>query len=98
MRGPRLVIALVFASSVVGLAACSSETKIDSSKAEDLVRSVVHGAPVKSVTCPDDITAKQGGTFECTVTFENGQQATTGVKMTDNDGNVETLGGLKPVK
>jgi uncharacterized lipoprotein len=99
-RGSRLVVVLVAISAVAGLAGCSTETKIDSAKAEDLVKSIIHGnsVPVKSVSCPDDITAKTGGTFDCTVTFANGQKATTGLKMTDDSGNVKSLGGLKPVK
>jgi Domain of unknown function (DUF4333) len=99
-RGPRLVIALVAVFALVGLVGCSTETKIDPDKAAALVKDNIHGnsVPVDSVDCPDDVTAKEGGTFDCTVNFADGKQATTTIKMTDNDGTIETVGGLKLVK
>lgn len=95
-QGIRPAAALAAVLSAVLLAACSTTTKIDANKAAGLVQSQIHGnsVKVKSVTCPSGITAKTGGTFNCTVTFADGTSGTTGIKMTDDKGDIVTLGGL----
>ena len=54
----------------LALAGCGT-TVIDSSKAAQLIRNSVNSAgnvKVKSVSCPSDVTAKKGATFDCKLT------------------------------
>jgi len=41
-----------------------------------------------TVSCPDDVPAQAGGTFECTATTPDGKQITLQVTQTDDQGNV----------
>ena len=75
------------------LAGCTKT--IDSNGAEKLIRNSVNSAgnvKVKSVSCPSDVTAKGGGTFDCklTVTAPNGSQhsGTVTIHMLDSNGHV----------
>jgi hypothetical protein len=75
------------------LAGCAKT--IDGSGAEKLIRNSVNSAgnvKVKSVSCPSDVTAKAGGTFDCklTVTAPNGSEhsGTVTIHMLDNNGRV----------
>jgi hypothetical protein len=48
-----------------------------------------------TVSCPDDVPAEAGGTFQCTATNPDGTQITLQVTQTDDQGNVtyEVTGG-----
>jgi hypothetical protein len=75
----------------VSLAACG-ETKIDSGKAESLIKkaAVNAGVPVKTVSCPDNVKAKKGADFDCELTATDGSKATITVHQTDDNGNITT--------
>jgi hypothetical protein len=71
------------------ISGCSKS--IDSAKAEKFIAKSVSaqvGAQVKSVSCPQDLTAKKGETFECTVTAVDGTTGKTRVTEKDDQGNV----------
>jgi hypothetical protein len=89
----RLSALAITAVLAVSLAACG-ETKIDSGKAEGLVKKVAEsaGASVKEVTCPDDIKAKKGADFDCDFTLEDGTKGTITIHQKDDEGNIETSG------
>lgn len=75
--------------AVTALAGCS--TKIDSDKAEKQIKTVVEkqvGSTVKTVTCPDDKTAKKGDTFTCEVVGADGTKGKVLITEKDDDGNV----------
>jgi hypothetical protein len=66
-RGNRARFAAGAAALALALTGCGT-TVIDSGKAESLIRQSVAGAgnfKVKSVSCPDNVTPKAGGTFTC---------------------------------
>lgn len=68
-------------------AACSRETKIDSGKTETLIQDQVTPRP-KAVTCPGDVSAERGKSFECGIEMQNGQRGTITVHMTDDKGRI----------
>ena len=84
---PALLAALALA---VSLAACGEST-VDPSSAEEAVTGVIadSGFEADDVSCPDDVEAKEGTTFECDFTGPAGPQIAN-VEITSVDGdNVE---------
>ena len=72
------------------LAGCG-EDRIDTARVEDEVERAVElqaRVPVAEVACPKDVTIEEGGSFECTVTGDNGGEAKVQVAQTDDQGNV----------
>lgn len=73
------------------LATGCGETTIDSAKAEKFIADTVTdqvGAEVESVECPEGLVAKQGETFDCTVTGTDGSSGKAEVTEKDDKGNV----------
>jgi hypothetical protein len=70
-------------------AGCSST--LDSGSAEKSISGVFakSGHPAKSVDCPDDIDAKKGTTFDCTITLSNGQTFKAHAVQTDDNGHFQ---------
>lgn len=63
----RLAVGVAALVPAFALAGCGT-TEIDSGKAEALIRKSVAGAgnfKVKSVSCPNGVTPRAGGTFTC---------------------------------
>ena len=88
MRIRHAVLAVPLAAAVA-LTGCA--TKIDHSKAEKQIKTLVEkqvGSPVKSVNCPSGKTAKKGDTFTCTVTGGDGSKGDVTVTETDDKGRV----------
>jgi hypothetical protein len=74
--------------TALGLVACGTTT-IDSSSAEKSIADNIQkqiGQRPKAVSCPDDIEAKKGSTFNCKVTAANGKTATVKASQTDDNG------------
>lgn len=93
-RSPFAVLAAV---PVIVLAACGN---LDSGDIERTLTKQVEKrthVKVKSVTCPDDIKAKKGDRFTCTITAENGATVKAQVVQQDNDGSVLLTGNLNPL-
>jgi hypothetical protein len=88
MRIP-LVAAAVAAA--VALAACGEKT-IDADKGEKFIRDTIAeqvGARVASVTCPEGVEAKKGGTFNCVVVGRDRTRGEVVARQKDDEGNVE---------
>jgi Domain of unknown function (DUF4333) len=79
----------LFAALTVVFAGCGT-TKIDSKKAEKLIRSSIAqaGNTVSSVHCPGGVEAKKGKTFDCTFALTDGRHGTVTVHMTNDKGHV----------
>jgi hypothetical protein len=95
LRSPRLGLAAAAVVPAFALAGCSST--IDSSKANQLVRKAVANGngtlKLKSVDCPDGVTAKAGATFTCKVSLTqvsdgSVHSGTVTVHMTNSSGRV----------
>jgi NAD(P)H-hydrate repair Nnr-like enzyme with NAD(P)H-hydrate epimerase domain len=73
----------------VALAGCSST--LDSSSAEKSIAKVFaqSGHPTKKVDCPDDVDAKKGKAFDCTITLSNGQTFKAHAVQTDDNGHFQ---------
>lgn len=81
------VPAAVFAA--VAFAGCGT-TVIDADKAEELIVDNISGGEVKpeSASCPDDVEAKKGETFECTIAFEDGSEGKATIHIKSDDGDI----------
>jgi hypothetical protein len=66
------------------------ETKIDNGKLEGAIREDLkkRGLELTELKCPTDLTAKAGGTFECTGKDDKGTSATFDITMKDDKGDV----------
>ena len=75
-------------AAVLGLAACGEKT-LDTGDAERQIADKLdelRNVRPKEVSCPDDMKAKKGETYRCTITAPNGEQIGATVEMTDDDG------------
>jgi hypothetical protein len=91
----RKVAALAALGAVALAVAGCGDTVIDSSKAEgaiqaNLEKSLHHR--VSSVSCPSEQKVDPGATFDCTVDFADGKQATATLKIRDRDANISLIG------
>ena len=79
---------LAFAASGCG------ETVIDTTKAEDTIQADVEksrGEKVESVDCPQP-EVDPGATFDCTVNYPGGKQATITLKIRNENADLSTVG------
>jgi outer membrane murein-binding lipoprotein Lpp len=98
MRARRFFTVSGAVVATAALAGCSST--IDSDKAESEIQKGIERQssgqiPVKAVDCPDDVEAKKGDTFQCTVTGDNGKTGPVTVVQKDDEGNVTYSGNLQ---
>lgn len=72
------------------IAGCGGNT-LDSGSAEKSISKVFaqSGHPTKSVDCPNDIDAKKGKAFDCTITLSNGQTFKAHAVQTDDNGHFQ---------
>ena len=72
-------------------AACGEKT-LESGSAEEEISekySELSGEKVDKVECPDDMKAKKGEKYECTLTDSKGDEKPVDLEMTDDDGRFE---------
>jgi hypothetical protein len=88
-RSPGMV-ALVFALSVA-VSGCTTTKTIDTPRLESQVKSFVagQGERVTTADCPEDVPARAGYEFECTVRGPAGSMWRVTVTERDDRGNVE---------
>jgi NAD(P)H-hydrate repair Nnr-like enzyme with NAD(P)H-hydrate epimerase domain len=94
-------LALLLALLALGAVAvgCGGKT-LDAGSTEDLVKANtenVRGAKVSSVDCPSGIEVEAGTTFDCTVVFASGKEATAKLKIRDSEANLN-FEALSPSK
>lgn len=86
----RTGIVAAFAVIAVGLAACTAtidSADLESQLAEQFGEET--GIEGLEVSCPDDIEAEQGKTFECEVSAPDGTSQSVEVTLTDDEGGFE---------
>ncbi len=79
----------VVAASVGLLAACTKT--LDSGKLESTLKTDIAkkaGTAVKSVSCPDNVKAEKGNTFQCTLVAGDGTTHHVKITQTDDSGHV----------
>ena len=86
-EGIRLAIALAVVLLAMGCSRVLDTDSVESEIKEQLERQL-SGVSVE-VDCPEDVDAKQGETFDCVATSEEGQKATIAVTQTDDDGSID---------
>jgi hypothetical protein len=80
---------LVAAAAVLALGACApSEVDIKGLEKEIASGTEEQTGQQVEVDCPDSVDWETGGSFECDVTTDGGQQATAEVTMKNDDGDV----------
>jgi hypothetical protein len=75
--------------ALLALAGCTKQidgAKLEKNIAEEVEKQTKHKP--KSVTCPKDIVEKEGGTFQCTATADDGSTVPVDVTM-QGGGNVK---------
>jgi uncharacterized protein DUF4333 len=85
-RTPALVLCAVALAIVTG--GCA-EKQVDTSRAESEIRRDLAdqtGATVKSVRCPDEVTAKKGDRFTCRAVADDDSKIPIRVTQVDGDG------------
>ena len=86
----RAVTAAVLACGALGLTACGTKT-VETGDVEKEISTKLEeqqGVKPDKVECPEDMEAKKGKKYTCTLTAE-GQELKTEVTMTDDDGKFE---------
>jgi major membrane immunogen (membrane-anchored lipoprotein) len=84
----RRLTLLAALAAALGLAACGEKT-LDTGDAEDKIADGVQeqqNYEPENVECPDDMEAKKGNTYECTVTAPDGKEAKAEIEMLDDEG------------
>ena len=74
------------------LLACACSRSLDTGGLESQLQAGLQerlDITVTSVTCPDDVDAKAGVTFQCTALGETGSTTTISVTQQDDQGNVD---------
>ena len=91
-RGARTAAAAaILAVGAFTAAGCTKA--LNSSDAGNVVNQTLarHGLKTKSVDCPGDVEAKEGKTFDCDFTLQNGKAGSMTIKITDVSGDNATL-------
>jgi hypothetical protein len=86
--------AVIGVAAILALAAAGCGTKtIDKSSEVDLVNKQLKndGLKAQSVDCPDNVEAKKGGTFTCSVTATNGHTGTYTITIESVNGDNASL-------
>ena len=74
-------------ATMLMLGACSKTLEMD--EVESQITTGIEeqtGATVAEIECPEEVEAKEGDTFECSVRGEDGSEATVEVTQTSDDG------------
>ena len=80
-RGTTVGAALLLS---LGIAGCTKT--IDGGELEGELKTKLGASDIQSVDCPDDIEAKKGKKFDCTITTKTGQKAKAQITLTNNEG------------
>ncbi len=86
----RFIRVTALAATLV-LAGCGGERVVDTDELEGQIASELEaqtGVIPTSVSCPDDVPAEAGATFNCTVTADDGSTANVTVTQTDDEGSL----------
>jgi hypothetical protein len=89
-------LAVLVGASVLIAAGCANEV-VDSAGTEALVEEDLTeaGRKVASVECPSEVEVVKGETFECTVTFADGEREVATLKIRNEDADL-ALTDLQP--
>jgi hypothetical protein len=86
---------LAFLLALAFVAIGCGETVIDDAKTEGAIQAnlekVLH-EKITAVDCPSGQKVEAGKTFTCTVNFSNGKQATTTLKILNEEADVRVVG------
>jgi hypothetical protein len=79
-------IGIIAAAGLLGGCGLST-TEIDSGQAEDFVKGAFEKPP-RSVSCPEGVEAKKGGTLVCDAVDSSGKRYRVTLHMADDEGRV----------
>ena len=91
-RGVPTALIAAIAALALAVAGCGEDT-LEPQSAVDLVNKALdqQGVKAESVECPDDVEAKEGETFDCTVTLPGGDTGTFTIKIEKVEGDTASL-------
>lgn len=78
-------------AAVLVFAGCTGQRVVDTDALEAQIASEIEaqaGFAPTDVSCPEDVPAQEGATFNCTVTAEDGSSANVTARQTDDQGSV----------
>lgn len=91
----RTLLAVLALAAGGGLAGCSAEVStggktVNTEEAENQIATQIseQTGTDATVTCPDDVKAEKGATFDCTAADADGNEITVVVTQKDDEGNV----------
>ncbi len=78
------MVVVLLATTLAACGGASTPKTIDPASVEQTVRADVvrQGGALKTITCPADLQAKAGITFDCAIVLEDGTKAVAHVTMT----------------
>ena len=88
----RRTFAAALAIGAMGALAACGEKTLDTDDAEKEIADKIEqqrNVRPKTIECPDDMTAKKGETYTCTLTAPNGDELDVKLTMLDDDGKFE---------
>lgn len=82
----RRAAAVLVAGILAGCGSAATKT-VDPASVESAIRDDVvrQGGALKAITCPTDVKAKSGVTFDCAIALDDGSKAVAHVTMTSAD-------------
>lgn len=83
----RSLVVVLLPAVLVACGGASSPRTVDPASVENAVRADVvrQGGALKTMSCPADIKAEPGATFNCAITLADGSKAVAHVTMTTAD-------------
>ncbi len=82
-------LVLISLAALLALVGCTKTLDLESAEESFATRIEDEtGVSLASVTCPEDVVAEQGSTFECRATADDGTEIDLTVRQTDGEGNV----------
>ena len=81
----RRTVVVLLAGTLVACGGSGTKT-VDPGSVEQAIRADItrQGGSLQSITCPADVKAKQGTTFDCTIALPDGSRAVAHVTMTSS--------------
>jgi hypothetical protein len=81
------VVAVLLAAVLAGCGGSSAPKTVDAASVERAIRTDVvrQGGALKTITCPGDVRAEPGTTFDCAIVLDDGSKAVAHVTMTTAD-------------
>jgi hypothetical protein len=81
------VVVVLIAAALAGCGGSSGPKTVDPASVQQAIRTDVvrQGGKLQTITCPADVKAEPGITFDCAIVLDDGSKAVAHVTMTTTD-------------